>query len=540
MSLLLLPALLAACTDGASNEPDRDTRQADTGSSDSDTDTDGDTDSDGDSDTDSDTDDTAAAPADLDADGYLDDVDCDDEDATVHPGAEDLCDRIDQDCDGVSWVAGSCGEVLVYTEVSEWVSADNSAYLVRDLTGDALPDWLVWSQGFPRPDGEGEQYGFALYAGGQVPASPIDAPTDALQGWVCGSYSPAGGVDYKDVGDLDGDGTNDILFVSTFFPMIFVHLGPLALDGSLDWIDSSDELWTARQPDYDQWMNVTAQGIDFDGDGRNDLAGSEMGQSGDSDFSSFDVFFGGSWGDSGIRIMTEGDRSATVLDTLEDVDGDGLPDLHVMGEASDGYTWHYLVSGADLRDADGALIDDLAFATMNVYQGDVGIGGSEDSWSTAGDWTGDGAADMIVADHDSDTLGYEHGEVYVFDGASAAGELIVEDAVGSWVGNVLDEQLSFQASLDADGEPGRELLLYSDGDAVYLVPHVLPALRTPVSGLKFQIEDHQPYTRGQPQDFDGDGYDDWAFTDYTTDPTTARLWFGWDIPWDDPTAWVAP
>jgi hypothetical protein len=36
---------------------------------------------------------------DLDHDGYPDDVDCDDNDATVHPDAEELCDTIDNDCD---------------------------------------------------------------------------------------------------------------------------------------------------------------------------------------------------------------------------------------------------------------------------------------------------------------------------------------------------------------------------------------------------------------------------------------------------------
>lgn len=43
------------------------------------------------------------APTDADGDGWrLQDGDCDDSDAAVYPGAEELCDEVDQDCDGVA------------------------------------------------------------------------------------------------------------------------------------------------------------------------------------------------------------------------------------------------------------------------------------------------------------------------------------------------------------------------------------------------------------------------------------------------------
>jgi len=46
-------------------------------------------------------DDDTSGPQDLDGDGYTEaDGDCDDGDDTIHPGAEELCDEVDHNCDG--------------------------------------------------------------------------------------------------------------------------------------------------------------------------------------------------------------------------------------------------------------------------------------------------------------------------------------------------------------------------------------------------------------------------------------------------------
>jgi hypothetical protein len=45
-------------------------------------------------------DDDCIVPVDEDGDGFLNDVDCDDSDPLIHPGALELCDWVDNDCDG--------------------------------------------------------------------------------------------------------------------------------------------------------------------------------------------------------------------------------------------------------------------------------------------------------------------------------------------------------------------------------------------------------------------------------------------------------
>jgi hypothetical protein len=93
MRYLAMLSMLVACGgDKTDGETDAD--------GDTDTDTDSDSDSDTDTDTDSDTDTDTDTDPDVDGDGFPASTDCDDGDVAIHPGVTEVCDRLDQNCDG--------------------------------------------------------------------------------------------------------------------------------------------------------------------------------------------------------------------------------------------------------------------------------------------------------------------------------------------------------------------------------------------------------------------------------------------------------
>ena len=60
--------------------------------------------------------DDTAMLSDLDADGYFGDEDCDDENPFIHTDAEELCDGIDNNCDGL--IDEDVG-ILIYEDLDE-------------------------------------------------------------------------------------------------------------------------------------------------------------------------------------------------------------------------------------------------------------------------------------------------------------------------------------------------------------------------------------------------------------------------------------
>jgi hypothetical protein len=128
-----------------------------------------------------------AGPLDADGDGYDASVDCDDADASVHPGAPDPCDGLDADCDGV---------------VEE--DSDSDGFRVCEECADRDPTRFP---GAADPlDGVDQDCDWI--DGASVVAAPIVAPAGQRTG------------ERMHAADLDGDGDAELLIDASEMPLV--------------------------------------------------------------------------------------------------------------------------------------------------------------------------------------------------------------------------------------------------------------------------------------------------------------------------------
>ncbi|GDX83261.1 hypothetical protein LBMAG42_50720 [Deltaproteobacteria bacterium] len=481
--------------------------------------------------------DSAPPAVDADGDGSFSDLDCDDADATVFPGAVDPCDDVDQDCDGVTWRPGSCAAPRPWEEVITEVVVDAQyrALPVDDMTGDGRNDWLVYVNDLVLPTADGGTAGGnVLYAGGPRPVIPVPAPMDRL-GCVVHKY----GATLHPIGDINGDGLGDLLDENLFEGVYGLILAPLPSDGTcVDLRNGYSAVFDGNwwgEPGVANWD----VGGDLDGDGIRDFVADDFGDPTvyDDPAGLVSVFRGAVYGDPVAYLLTSsGIPTSSPPKIIEDLDGDGLGEVAVSRREYG--TPSLVISGPDAVAGDGAYGEDLAFITLD-NEGLGVISSQEGRLRTAGDWTGDGVADLLVGHSDSERMGYRHYELMMFDG-SARGAINNSAAIGSWVGGDSSDYgtgWAGTADFDCDGE--LDLLLESsylgDDDSTettFVIPHRMPTMYEPIGGFGLT---GNAYTAYASRDIDGDGCDDLSVNVLNEGPN--GIWFGWPIPFDDPAAW---
>jgi hypothetical protein len=395
-------------------------------------------------------------PMDADDDGYFDDEDCDDHDANVFPGAWELCDGVDDDCDG-------------------------------SIDEDDAVDATTWHE-----DEDGDGLG-----GGYAHVSCEAPPGYVANGTDCDDHDPEipvpGGEEICDGQDNDCSGQRDDDCIDT--------KGPGRVTGNLGFRDAEAVLTISTRCDWSGFPLILA---DTSGDGVGDVVV--------QDIEAAYLHLGPL---SGTRTLE--DATATLSGEIAsiaagDTNGDGYDDIVVSDtftgpggtvyllsaplsgpiEITSGEAWvqggspdDYLGSGLAMGDLDADGLDDLLVGASGnglggEYSGAVGlvrapfsetlelgstdatlIGGFHEAVGehlATGDVNGDGLADVILGSpHVADYAGKAW---LVLGPTTGLVELSTADAI--FEGRMRDDHLgSALAAGDLDGDGLEDVVLGS-------------------------------------------------------------------------------
>ena len=404
--------------------------------------------------------DVTAASVDGDGDGAEVEVDCDDDDDTIYPGADELCDGVDQDCD--SSIDEDAADGLTWYE---------------DLDGDTFGDSdspieaCEAPEGYVQASGDCNDDDPTVLPGERELCDLIDQDCDAV---VDENASDA--LTFYPDGDGDGWGDDAAAVSACELPDEHVEYG-----GDCD--DSEDAVNPAA-------VEVCRDGIDNDCDG----GGAECQLEGE-------LALADAW-TTKIAAASSHDRAGRAVASA-DLNGDGVPDLLIGADDADSGGQDagavYMIAGPI-----SAGTSDLALLASRTYtgaeEGDA-IGAALD----AGDLGGDGQANLIIG---APEAWGGAGAVYIARWL-AEGSLVEPDvtlgSIGGQPGEALGEALVL---LDHDGDGQQDLAAGAPGsDAVYLFPG--PALGNP-DFLMPTVTISEPGLGGTvaTADVDGDGVGD--------------------------------
>ena len=394
--MLLLPLLLVACESTVKISVD------DTGRPDTDTDADADTDADTDADADTDTD--------TDTDTFL----------------------------------ASEADVVLYGEDRQDGTGNGGLASAGDITGDGAPDLLAAAQGRSVGGGtyNGQAYVIALPAPGEASITTsrtlIDGVTD---------YSGFGSS-VSAAGDVDGDGSDDILIGAHGESTAYIFHGPLP-EGRMTADDAELALGTTGANDY----TATLVGFagDIDGDGLDDvIVNALQGPGGDAlgavyiNLAASNIGYA-PVGDDALVITGAESRGRVggTPATTADLDGDGQLDLVVTGfDSGAGIFYGPLGAGErTLADADGWL----------AREAQLDFTGSA---LAADDFDADGYADLAIGAPAAIDAGLGSGAVFLaFGGDRLSGEHALADGgrLNGAEGDYTGVRLASPGDIDDDG-----------------------------------------------------------------------------------------
>ena len=401
--------------------------------------------------------------ADDDGDGFAACEDCDDSDAAISPHAEELCDRVDNDCDGT---------------IDE-DDAGDAATWYADADGDGFGDIATTTTACDQPTG----YVAAAYAtdcdDSDASISPVDPELcDGVDNDCDGSTDE--GVTSTFYADADADGYGDPAttteacaegsgFVTDDTDCddgdAGINPGATELcdgadndcDGSVDGTDATDASTWYRDGDSDGYGSAAASTVSCD------QPSGYVADSSDCDDGDDDVHPGADEHCDGVDEDCDGsiDEEATDADTwYADTDGDGYGDASSTTEACSQPSGH-VADNTDCDDTDASVFpgaDEYCNGIDDDCDGTIDEDDAIDATTVYADADSDGYGDPATAvdtcysysGYVSDNTDCDDADATAYPGADEVCDGDDEDCDG-----VVDEDDAIDASTwyaDSDGD----------------------------------------------------------------------------------------
>ncbi|MCB9796999.1 MAG: FG-GAP repeat protein [Alphaproteobacteria bacterium] len=410
-----------------------------------------------------------------------DDGDCDDADASVFPGAPEVCeDGVVNDCEGdaaAAWAeCGEEGQVDLADVETRLVGPGGDRFgedvePAGDINGDGQQDVVVGATLIEHTDDlQGSVY---LFHG---PITGALGPADAAARIDGEAYEAYLGLQVLGPGDLNRDGVDDLVVSALHSQLLlqdghlggslFVFHGPVT--GTLSQRDADLELSMGESHNH---LGVALVSGDLNADSQPDLiTTAPLDQDGEGVLA---AFFGSFAASSAVRepdfvLQSPSDLRQPGVDVdVADLTGDGFDDL--------------ILGGQTASNAGEALITfgPVSAGSYPVSASDVVFGGDSGDllgWTVAalGDCDGDGYGDLAIGARGHSAAAPYAGAVYLVLGPLTADPAapIPSAANGIWLGEgELDFAGESLAAIgDSDGDGLGDLLIGApDAGRVYLV-----------------------------------------------------------------------